>query len=53
MTNPFTLSEPQNPSHDVPDAHKTRRSPDVGALKLGKERSGSYLSWEAEKGATL
>ena len=33
-TNPFTILEHQNPSHDVPELHKIRRSPDLKALKV-------------------
>ena len=33
-TNPFTILELQNPSHDVPELHKVPRSPDVEARKL-------------------
>ena len=33
-TNPFTILELQNPSHDIPELHKIRRSPDREALKL-------------------
>ena len=39
-TNPFTISKLQNSSHDVPELHKIRRSPDLEALKLGKGSSG-------------
>ena len=38
-TRPFTISELKNPSHDVPQLHKIRRSPDREALKLWKGSS--------------
>ena len=34
--NLFTISELQNPSLDIPELHKIRRSPDLEALKLWK-----------------
>ena len=43
-TNPFTILEIQKPLDDVPELHKTRRSPDHEALKLRKGSSGlSYF----------
>ena len=39
-TNPFTILELQNPSPDVSELHKIRRSPDREALKLWKVSSG-------------
>ena len=33
-TYPFTILEPQNPSHDAPELHKIRQSPDLEALKV-------------------
>ena len=39
-TDPFTILELQNPSHDVPELRKSRRSPDLEALKLRKGWSG-------------
>ena len=40
LTDPSTTFELQNPSHDIPDPHEIRRSPDVETLKLWKGRSG-------------
>ena len=42
-TNPFTILELQNPSHDIPELHKIRWSPDLEALKLWKGSSGIIL----------
>ena len=42
-TDPFTTLELQNPSHEVIEQRKIRRSPDFQALKLGKDRSGGKL----------
>ena len=39
-TNPFTILELWNPSHDAPELHKYFRSPDLKALKLWKGSSG-------------
>ena len=39
-TETFTNQELQNPTHDVAVLNKTRRSPDLEALKLWKGRSG-------------
>ena len=39
-TNPFTILELSNPSHDVPELQTTRRSTDFGALELVKCSSG-------------
>ena len=39
-TNPFTILELQNLSHDVPEQHKIRQSPDLEALMLQKSSSG-------------
>ena len=44
-TDPFTISVLQNPSHDDPELHKIRWSPDRGALILWKSRSGSVIAW--------
>ena len=33
-TDPFTILESRNPSHDVSELHKIRKSPDLEALKL-------------------
>ena len=44
LANPFTISELQKPSYDVPELHKIRRSPDFDALKLWKFSSGRCLS---------
>ena len=41
-TSPFTTLKLQNPSHDVSELHKVRRSTDFEALKLGKGSSGSF-----------
>ena len=35
-TNSFTILELQNPSHDVPELHTIRESPDFEALLSGK-----------------
>ena len=40
-TDPFTTFELQNPSHDVAELSRIRRSPDAEASKLRKVRSGS------------
>ena len=42
-TNPFTILELQNQSHDVPELHNIRQSPDLEALKLWKCTSGSEM----------
>ena len=39
-TDPFTTLELYNPSRDVSEPHKTSRSRNIEALKLGKGRSG-------------
>ena len=39
-TDPFTILELHNPSYDVPEQHKIRRSPDFEAVKLWKCLSG-------------
>ena len=39
-TDPFTNLELQNPSYDVPELHKTRRSSNSEALKLWKAGRG-------------
>ena len=39
-TNPFTIFELQNPSHDAPELYKIRWCPDLRALKLWKGSSG-------------
>ena len=39
-TNPFTILELWNPSHDVPELHKIGRPTDFETLKLGKSSSG-------------
>ena len=39
-TSPFTILKLENPSHDVPELHKIRRSTDLEPLKLGKCSSG-------------
>ena len=41
-TNPFPILELQSPSHDVPELHKIRWSPDLEALNLWKGSSGFY-----------
>ena len=41
---PFTILEPQNPLHDVPELNKTRRYLDREALKLWKGLSGSGIA---------
>ena len=33
-TDPFAILKLQDPSHDVPELHKTSRSPECEALKL-------------------
>ena len=43
LTSPFAILEIYNPSHDVPEVHKIRRSTDFKALKLLKRSSGSPL----------
>ena len=43
-TNPFKILELPNPSHDVPELHRIRRSPDLEAPKLWKGSSGNALS---------
>ena len=43
-TNPFTILELHNLSHDVPEQNKIRRSPDLEALKLWKGSSGGRES---------
>ena len=35
---PFTILEHQNPFHDVPELHKTRRSLDLETLKFERVR---------------
>ena len=40
-TNPFTTLKHQNPSHDFPEQHKIRRSPDLEDQKLWKGSSGA------------
>ena len=42
-TNPSTIFELQNSSHEVLELHKTRRSLDLRALKLWKDSSGGEL----------
>ena len=48
-TDPFITLVLQNPPNDVPELHKTRRSPDFEALKLWKCRSGRVvmLPWKS------
>ena len=39
----FTILELYNPSHEVPEVNKVRRSTDLEALVLGKGSSGCFL----------
>lgn len=41
-TDPFTIGEPLNPPIDVFELHKVRRSRDIKARKLKKDRSGTF-----------
>ena len=52
-TIPFTTVELYNPSHDVPEVHKTLRSLDVQALKLSKGRPGHSTLITLTKETTL
>ena len=48
-TSPFTILELQNPLHDVPNLHKTRRSADFEDLKLWKVSSGNYYNKQSKR----